>query len=236
MNKRDPLPYLQRMLKLNPLNEADDAVRLRNRFLGIATSTVAADSSAEETLKLRESLLKRIDRIRDAFWTADSEALQRNLTSLNVSRHPDLRATVERLLRALEVRPQFPQLLDHRSTDANLFNVFKRAAIMPRKDAAELKQRLLAKVRTRDQRRRVSRMAKRVKRSFPDLYELEPEWWDQLLSFKSSILYLPANVLGRIGGEIPESAGVGVFLWGMFLLMCLSIIVPLIITFFNVGN
>ncbi len=217
MTERNATAYLQRVLRLNPLFEAEKVIAERKRFLGIVD---LGEAAAAENQELRTKVSRKINQIRGAFWTGGAERLQRQLSSLPVDKFPDLKATVERLLRVLDIRPEFPQLLDHPSTVKGIFSAFKDAATASRKEAARIRQATLPKVNSSNRRRRAYKMARRVKRQFPELYELDRQWWDHLLRMKPSRLQRPVELIGmRDNMSSLDATLLGLFLWGVLLVV-----------------
>ena len=175
--------YLSRVLKLNPVHEADRIIRLRNRYLKIPTQkspTVAGDS----LLKQREQATRAIARVRDAFWQADLQKLRKTLSEMQLDQFPDLKQAAKRLRVVAEERHLFGQLAAKQGFDASFFNAFRSVLVAAPRDASEQRDRVYASIRDNEKLKRCRKMAKLIRSQLPQSYEIESDWLSSIERIK----------------------------------------------------
>lgn len=181
---RDPaeraLRYVEAVLKRNPATQSPEILEIRDRFLGQkrAASAQAARVDLEE---LRESQLASIDSIRRDFWTSDLNAVRAKLTELDATPFPDVRLAVRRLSTVAEHRHLFPELVKAGSLVPNVFKAFREALVSPPVEAASWRQEATYRIRDVKPARA---FAKAVRKTMPDVFELEADWMNMLLRMK----------------------------------------------------
>lgn len=211
-NRPAPADYLAQALRMNPLEQAADVIRLRNRFLGVADASSA--TRGPDPQDLRGKMARRIEAIREHFWTVDLKRLRRELASLKVDALPDLRMAADRLQAVMEFRSEFPRLAGHPNVELELFNDYKRAVTLTRREAAAIKTAVLDRLRSRDRIKRYQKMVRMMRREFPELYELEEDWLQQILKARprpSSRREARADAEISSGSEVSSWIGSWVF-------------------------
>lgn len=181
---RDPAEYLASVLLLNPIFQADEILAARDRFLGRESQ---ADASQEiwQLQEQREELQTQIDSLRENFWTTKPKELRETLERLKVQQFPDLALAAERLRAAFRVRSEFPTLLQHKHCDQELFEKLKEIAVAAPREAGRTKQAFFLRTSANLKlHRRCRAMIKTLRKEFPELFQLEREWLQQIESTK----------------------------------------------------
>ena len=177
---RDPAEYLASVLLLNPIFQADEILAARDRFLGCESSV----NDAQEVWQLqeqREALQSQIDSLRENFWKTRPKELREALEGLKVDQFPELTLAVERLQAAFRVRAEFPKLSQHDGCDQELFEKLKEIAVAAPRDAGRTKQAFFLRTSSNLKlHRRCCVMIKTLRREFPELFQLELEWLQQI--------------------------------------------------------
>ncbi|MBW3540607.1 MAG: FUSC family protein [Planctomycetes bacterium] len=182
-SRRDAGRYLARVLGMNPLREAEAIVERRNRFLGLAGP---GDGSGEgaEVMQRRDEARRAIESLRETFWSSELETLKQRLDGLELAVFPELQAAAERLRTVLAHRPAFPRLPAHPASDAELFDALKQLVVLPPREAAPLRERLLRMTASPRRRKRFQKMVKMIRREFPEIHALECDWFDEIAKAK----------------------------------------------------
>jgi hypothetical protein len=181
---RDPAEYLASVLLLNPIFQADEILAARDRFLGRESQ---ADASPEiwQLQEQREELQTQIDLVRENFWTMKPKELREALEALKVDQFPDLSLATERLRAAFRVRSEFPKLSQHKHSDQELFEKLKEIAVAAPREAGRTKQAFFLRTSANLKlHRRCRAMIKTMRKEFPELFQLEREWLQQIESTK----------------------------------------------------
>lgn len=181
---RDPAEYLASVLLLNPIFQADEILAARDRFLGRESQ---GDASQEiwQLQEQREELQTQIDLVRENFWTMKPKELRAALEDLKVDQFPDLSLAAERLQAAFRVRSEFPTLSQHKHCDQELFEKLKEIAVAAPREAGRTKQAFFLRTSANLKlHRRCRAMIKTLRKEFPELFQLEREWLQQIESTK----------------------------------------------------
>ncbi len=193
--------YLVRVLQMNPHVDAEAILTIRAKMFGLVDSS--KKPKTDERLDERRQMLRnQIDELRSQFWTLQVQTLRSRLDALSVHKFPDMRATVDRLKLISLYRDQFNQLSKHRDKNINLLNTFKRVIMMPPRDAGRIKEKYLRKIAHSSSLPDMKRMVRTLKKNFPDLYNVESDWFREIERIKArdSISYEGG---GGGGIEIP---------------------------------
>jgi hypothetical protein len=176
---RDPAEYLASVLPLNPIFQAEEILAARNRFLGRKESP--PENAIWQLQQQREELQARINRLREAFWTSKPKELREALEGLQVDQFPELKLACERLAAAFRVRSEFPKIAQHSQFDPELFEKLNEIAVAAPRDAGHTKQAFFLRTSTIPKlHRRCVKMIKALREEFPDVFELEREWLQQI--------------------------------------------------------
>lgn len=176
---RDPAEYLASVLPLNPIFQAEEILAARNRFLGRKES--ATESETWQLQEQRETLHAQINTLRERFWTSPPNELREALEGLAVEPFPDLKLASDRLWAALRVRSEFPKLSQHPKCDHELFEKLKEVAVTAPRDAGRTKQAFFLRTSGNLKlHRRCCAMIKALRKEYPDLFQLEQEWLQQI--------------------------------------------------------
>lgn len=177
---RDPAEYLASVLPLNPIFQAEEILAARDRFLG-RTSSAGASSESWQLHEQREALQKKIDQLREQFWTTKPKDLREGLEGLSVDPFPDLKLATERLQAAFRVRIEFPKILQNKHCDQELFDKLKEIAVAAPREAGRAKQAFFLRSSSSTKlHNRCRTMIKMLRSEFPDVFELEREWLQQV--------------------------------------------------------
>lgn len=203
MSRHLNLPYLKRQLRTDPFTAAGRIIASRNAELAITTRDEPAGNpalsapgsvdsysrmrQANATVHTKESLAavqSEIEELRATFWTIPLPVLVDKLQAIDCRSYPELAVAVERLKRAATIRTDFPNLSLRLKQNSVLFNCIKQSITLPPRDAAGMKEALLRSLQLGANLRSFRSGAELVRREFPQIYELDPEWFDQLQSLR----------------------------------------------------
>ena len=175
--------YLIGVLQLNPATQADQIIASRQRLLGFA-DVVKHNPNSQKSADHRRRLVERIETIRSQFWTQSAGQLRIQLESLPVEKFRDLKANVDRLKLILVSRDQINSLPKEKPFSINLLNTFKRLVMSNPREAGKIKERYLREMSNNPNSENIKRMAKMLRKKFPQIYEFESAWFDELLRLK----------------------------------------------------
>lgn len=171
--------YLARVLRMNPLVESEKIIEFRATLLGIAKPKDVVNDAAE-LQKSRAIATQKIEELRKRFWVTPQISLIEELKQIEVGQLPDLQPTVSRLLTIAELIPLFQKLAQHPDTRINLVNTIKRLIMLPPKEAGAIKAAYLRKAAYASALPIVKKMVHMMYREFPDIYNLEPDWFFEI--------------------------------------------------------
>lgn len=183
--KPDAAVYLQSALSVNPVYAAESLLAARAKFLGVANS--GEEANEYELFEKRHALTESVESLRSEFWTLDLPTLKSRFQQLDCQQFPDLQLAYERLLAAAKVRNRFPKIVQHPDCDPQLLDRLKQVVVAPPREAGRLKQSFALRLATHDSlRKSCQRMVRMIDQEFPEVYEIEPEWFDLLLDARKS--------------------------------------------------
>lgn len=184
--------YLSKILKINPVYDAEGIIQLRSHALGLQklskrSETAATDSapSPADQENLRNIAAGKLENIRGRCWQAAPETLLKELGSLPIEQFPDLQLARDRLVAVAQHRSQLPALTSHKHFDGEFFSVLKQVLAGSPRETNVLREQVLASFRSGKLRKRGRRMIKLLKKQMPELYSIEADWLDSLLRQKS---------------------------------------------------
>jgi len=175
--------YLRTVLAMNPAQDAEELLGVRNSYHGIKRKAASKKADEKDLHELREEIANEIDELRETFWTMDLKELKIRLSKLELKHFPDLRNAAERLGTMAIARHEFPQLATDEDFDSNFFSRLKKILIISPRDAGDLKDEVLLRVRKSPKiTKRVKKMIRLLEDELPDVYDLEVDWFEMLLA------------------------------------------------------
>jgi len=175
--------YLQRVLKMNPLSDAEHVMALRNRYHRVPEQSQSDPQATKNTsYEKREEVAAVISRIRNRFWQTDLDVIQERLNKLQTDEFPDLKNAASRLLTLAENRTLFAKLAANEKFNRGFLNSLKEILVVSQKDAAEFKDEVLQKLSVASRAKHVRRSLKILEKEASDIYDLEYEWFEILKS------------------------------------------------------
>ncbi len=176
--------YLAKVLRMNPLTESEKIISFRATILGKSTPDKVQANDAAQIQHLRLSATGKIDELRKRFWVTPQQTLLDELRQIDVSQLPDLQPTVARLQIIAQLIPQFQSLVQHPETRINLVNTIKRMIMLPPREAGAIKAAYLRKAAYASALPIVQKMIFMMHREFPQIYNLEPDWFYEISKLK----------------------------------------------------
>lgn len=180
-SSKQKLKYAWRALQLNPALQADQVVRQRLIGLGLVEESTLSGGTNEQRLQIRQQL----DQLRERFWVTHPEHLMEMLDELNVKPYPELKVSVARIRKLCQVKPLVEKLSMRKKKDVNFINTFKRIFLLPPREAGKVKERYLRKLATNPAIEMVQRTVLTIQKKYPQLYDVESDWFGQILLIKS---------------------------------------------------
>lgn len=177
----DQQQYLRSMLALDPNQWGSAGLRQRDAFLHPSGPHPLASNTLEPAIE-SQALVELIDACLKEFWSPDMPALMERLKLTTFRKAPELQAIAQRLQRWYAVRDQLQGLVAKMGINSLASNL-REMATMSARELANAKSNV-----TRRQREWLGggyrRQAKRIKAQHPDIYALDPEWFDELIAFR----------------------------------------------------
>lgn len=185
------LKYVYRCLQLNPAKQAERILDERAIALGLPTR-VPVNGAAEikKRQARRQKLQQELDSIRTVFWTAPGAQVQANLQRLDVDDFPELKKGVERMLHLSEIREQVNGLMGLPHSNANLVLTIKRVMMLPPIEAGRVKDEYLLMLPFHESLASVKSMIRVLKNRFPQVFQMEQAWFEQILASKAGRRYI----------------------------------------------
>ncbi len=214
--------YLDRVLSLNPTTSARLMVDFRWRFCGLATAsgTESKSLNPDQLTSRRTAVEKQLEKVRAHFWRAAPEKLSKSLEAIKASEFADLSAGVQRLQRLLQHRDAIEKLSSHPDREVNLYNTFRRIVMLSPRKAGEVKESYLRNFAYSESRKKVLAMIKMMRKEFPELVEIETDWFNQITRIKDRAKK-SSGIANGISIELPIPGwmiGLVIFLLVRFLL------------------
>ena len=178
--------YLDTVLSMDPMHRSAEMVELRWNYCGFAPpkSPTAKSVDVKSLREHRAAVENRLENVRVNFWTTDPKELSKILNKLDVSEFPELKSGVKRLKRILSQLNSIQSLSRHGETEINLYNTFRRIIMSPTKEAGKLKERYLRQLAGSSSQQQVRRMVKMMRTEFPDIFDIESDWFEQISRVK----------------------------------------------------
>lgn len=177
MSTESSKEYLNKLLSLDPLYSSAEIVALRNERIGRATASRAERIDQNEIADSRRQIESSLQTLRAKFWSSSEAEIEAQLASFDLSLLPDLRGDISRLRSTNGLRDKFQLLADHRHADSELVSTLAEIVVLPSLAAEVKRRRFLDRtgLDRYDIRRRV-KAAKLIRKKFPNIAEMEPNW------------------------------------------------------------
>ena len=178
--------YLDDVLSMDPMLRSAEMIELRWNYCGFAPpkSPNSKSKDAESLREQRVAVENRLENVRVNFWTTDPKELAKILNKLNASEFPELKSGVTRLKRVLSQMSSIQSLSSHQETEINLYNTFRRIIMTPTKGAGKLKERYLRQLAGSSSQQQVRKMVKMMRIEFPEVFDIESDWFEQISRVK----------------------------------------------------
>ena len=178
--------YLDRVLSLNPLVDANRMVRLRDRFCGLQVAVASPKpTTVTDNAGRRGKIQAALKEIRSNFWLMNGPDLRSQLDGLNASGLPELKTAIDRLKMLTLYRDEIQSLSKHPKREINLYNTWRRILMTSPRKAGSIKEKYLRAMPYSQARKRAQLMVKMLKRDYPQLYNLESDWFTQIEKIKA---------------------------------------------------
>lgn len=179
--------YLSRLLQLNPLGQTEEILARRHHFLNPKSSArLFLDDQVLHFSDRKQQTRKELEAIRKNFWQINASSLLEQLEALDVDEFPDLGFAVSRLKQVAGLKSSFQRLQHHHTCFDEFFEQFSRLVIAAPDEAEKLRT---SKTELTDfeladfdlhSPRDFRRIAEVIRKEFPELYELEKYWLNQI--------------------------------------------------------
>lgn len=192
--------YLARVLRMNPVNQSDQIIKLRNRLLGKNSSESDLLADQARMTKIRDRVAKQIDEIRNQMWRLHPSRLTEMLNAIDASQLPEMKNAVTRLQTVIDSHSNIQQLSQHHSQHINFVNTFKRVIMLPPRESGALKESYLRQIVVSPELKQIQRSVISLQREFPQLYSMEADWLSQIQNMKGRATSLEQSN-GNAGGD-----------------------------------
>jgi len=184
MTQTDPKKYAQAMLLLNPYNSAQQIVEQRARYLGLENQASTKRGTDAEVRRRRQTAEAALSEIRLDFWISPLPQIKSSLAALTLEGVPDLAASATRMARAAEVRPEFERLYAEHKINTQFVDALRQILVLPPAAAGQRKDQQEHELYRWRKRRSAKHTVRFINRNYPQIYELEREWFNHIASAK----------------------------------------------------
>lgn len=169
--------YLRTILGMNPVWESEQILLARRKALALSV-TAAGDQCSESTDQRasRKEGLERLKHVQEKFFELSDPILMSKLDALDANRHPELAASVIRLKACAKRRQQILSMFDDRVLNQDLVAALCNSLTMPQSEARLRREEYIRSLSTRRRLRQARRSAKRIRNSYPEVFELDRDW------------------------------------------------------------
>lgn len=175
--------YFRSVLQLEPGINANQILRERLAILELKEANFSIDRPdvPEEQL---EALTKILDEVRASFWTQTKQELLEKLDASDFAVVPELGLAHARLRAWVNAKPALSMLqLKIGPDQETIFSVLQMMVGEPPRVLAVAKEQVLRAMQ-RGRYRKLPAQAAMIEREFPTIFELDPDWFSELIRFK----------------------------------------------------
>ncbi len=175
----------------------------------------------------REALQSKINNAYDLFWVNDSAFLEDKISKINAKGFPELEARLERLKRLNRAKEEMVAL-DFAAAQATRFMTKQIISILlePPNKALERKGKIIEAAQTLKDPKDLERVMKEFKRSLPEVYQMEADFFNNLTAILHTIDGTPAASIRREQNPKSESGSTlgTIISWFFFLGMIAKVV------------
>ncbi|WP_339731054.1 hypothetical protein [uncultured Gimesia sp.] len=178
--------YVDRILDLNPLEQSTEILAQRHAFLHPQAHSAQIFDTHSDHFERREQAVQQIQSLRNVFWSLKQPMLLQQLEQIDVTEFPDLALGLSRLRMIAELKDSFQRLKQHHACFDEFYEPFCSLVVAPPGTADELRTTLLEASRRESADfdfvgpEDYDRAASIIQREFPELYQLETYWLNQI--------------------------------------------------------
>ncbi|MEZ6005286.1 MAG: hypothetical protein R3F33_13995 [Planctomycetota bacterium] len=169
--------YARALLDPGMLGNAPACMALRTRFLH--PDQTPAESTFVPESEDREHCEEQLQAARSEFFDGPAERLELRLAEPDLTHHPDLERYRARLQRAAAVRSDLEAAAKDSAIHSRQWQSICDALLAPASESAALKSQILSQAGGKSARFNKG-LRNRLARHYPDVYALDPEWFDRL--------------------------------------------------------
>lgn len=182
-SRATPQQYLREMLSLDPSEWGLRGLALRRSLLH--PDSPSAPSSPAGDPKSIERLVELLQKCQRQFWEPDAYRWFSELDKESLEHAPELVPAVERLKHWFSQRELLRSLHGKFGQNSLAHHLIQLAPMTSREQAASIAQ--INQNRSGPLGRGLKRQASIIKRSYPTVYALAPQWFDYLIKPDSSL-------------------------------------------------
>ena len=156
----------------------------RARYLGLENRASTKPDADAELPRRRRTAEAALAEIRSDFWISPLPQIQSRLAALKLEGMPDLAASATRMARAAEVRPEFERLYAERKVNRPFIDALRQILVLPPAAAGQRKDQQEHELSRWRKRRSAKNTVRFIKRNYPQIYQLEREWFEHIASAK----------------------------------------------------
>lgn len=184
--------FLERVCALNPLENAEDILDLRQQFLeadDIAIAEIVTDRSLEDYQSAREVLRSA----REEVWHGNQGELGMRLTQLQNCKFAAVATEAGRLKRVLGIRAKLAELGERDFTNNYFYKEFCKVLIAPPGEANKIREAQLGWMRPENNPgfgnaiTQIKANVAGILQHAPEVYALERGWLNEILSFDANL-------------------------------------------------
>jgi len=169
--------FLRSMLRLEPSQWASDGLGQLESFRHTPES-ITAKHAEPPSHKEAQEILQLLDTCKKNFWQDRSESWMTKLQAVNFDRFPELQAAAQRIHRWYLVRSELIELAKKMGKDS-LAGKLQLMATMSAREIAFLKASI-SQEEFKWFGPNYRKQSRRIKREYPQVYALDPDWFDEL--------------------------------------------------------
>jgi hypothetical protein len=169
--------FLRTMLTLEPNQWATEGLAQLGAFRH-ATEPISEKQAEPPSQRQAQEILELLDSCKKVFWQDLSDSCMTKLQAVDIEKFPELQSAAQRILRWYQVRRELLELVQKMGKDS-LAGKLQLMATMSAREIAFLKMSIFQQ-EPRWFGPNYRKQARRIKRQYPQVYALDPDWFDEL--------------------------------------------------------
>jgi len=216
--------YVREMLELNPMWQAQDILRRRREIFGAppatigsgATGSTSAVAESRKAARLQQRARRSLDLLRERFYELPRDQLVAHVKAID---HPELPqyATMARRFKAVAKHRLLLLKIQQDNPDVKFTYSLLQGLIAPAAEAAALREQYMEAIQAENRVKSARQAAREFARDYPQIVQLQPDWFDLLTQSKRK--FSSGNAGGLSAGPGGFTRANAKYLWVVFIVL-----------------